>query len=206
MKNKELLIEALKTNESKDIKNLITQFLLSNELQKKSKFNPYNYVSKDELRPAITGVFHSNGYKVATNTHILIAYTDDYNDDLESKIVNKKGAIIDARYPNWEAVIPTDDNLQYFDLDTSKMTAILAKYKLDKKLDKDSKKFINFKGTHFNVEYFASLCSFADFIGTKQIGLNNNLTRACKVHVSGNVGILMPVMSECLEDCIIYKF
>lgn len=206
MKNKELLIEALKTNESKEIKNLITQFLLSNELQKKSKFNPYNYVSKDKWRPAMTGVLHSNGYKVATNTHLLIAYKDDYNPDLESKIVNKKGAIIDARYPNWEVVIPADDNLQYFELDTSKMAAILAKYKLDKKVDKDSKKFINFKGTYFNVEYFASLCAFADFIGAKQIGLSSNLTRACKVHASGNVGILMPAMIECLEDCIIYKF
>jgi len=206
MKNKELLIDALKTNESKEIKKLITQFLLSNELQKKSKFNPYKYVSKDEMRPAMTGVLHSNGYKVATNTHILVAYKDDYNDDLESKIVNKKGAIIDARYPNWEAVVPADDNLQYFDLDTSKMTAILAKYKLDKKVDKDSKKFINFKGTHFNVEYFASLCAFADFIGAKQIGLSSDLTRACKVHASGNVGILIPVMNDCFEDCIIYKF
>lgn len=206
MKNKELLINALKISESKEVKNLITQFLLSNELQKKSKFNPYNYVSKNKLHPAMTGVLHSNGYKVATNLQTLIAYRDDYNDDLESKIVNKKGVIIDARYPNWEAVIPTDDNLQYFDLDTSKMTAVLAKYKLDKKIDKYSKKYINFKGTHFDVEYFASLCAFADFIGAKQIGLNSNLTRACKVHAFGDVGILMPVMSECLEDCIIYKF
>lgn len=206
MENKELLIDALKMSECKEIKNLITQFLLSNELQKKSKFNPYNYVSKDKLRPAMAGVFHSYGYKVATNTHVLIAYRDDYNDDLESKIVNKKGVIIDARYPNWKTVVPTDDDLQYFDLDTSKMTAILAKYKLDKKVDKDSAKYINFKGTHFNVEYFASLCAFADFIRAKQIGLSNNLKRACKVHASGNVGILMPVMSECFEDCIIYKF
>ena len=71
MKNKELLIEALKTNESKEIKKLITQFLLSNELQKKSKFNPYKYVSKGEMRPAMTGVFHSNGYKVADRKSVV---------------------------------------------------------------------------------------------------------------------------------------
>ena len=58
-----------------------------------------------EIHPVLTGVYHDNGYVVGTNTHILLARKEDYNKSLEGKITNKKGEVIDGKYPNWRAVV-----------------------------------------------------------------------------------------------------
>lgn len=53
-----------------------------------------------EMHPVLTGVYHDNGYVVGTNAHILLARKEDYNKSLEGKITNKKGEVIDGKYPN----------------------------------------------------------------------------------------------------------
>ena len=58
-----------------------------------------------EIHPVLTGVYHDNGYVVGTNAHILLARKEDYNKYLEGKITNKKGEVIDGKYPNWRAVV-----------------------------------------------------------------------------------------------------
>lgn len=58
-----------------------------------------------EIHPVLTGVYHDNGYVVGTNAHILLARKEDYNKSLEGKITNKKGEVIDGKYPNWRAVV-----------------------------------------------------------------------------------------------------
>ena len=58
-----------------------------------------------EIHPVLTGIYHDNGYVVGTNTHILLARKEDYNKSLEGKITNKKGEVIDGKYPNWRAVV-----------------------------------------------------------------------------------------------------
>ena len=58
-----------------------------------------------EIHPVLTGVYHDNGYVVGTNTYILLARKEDYNKSLEGKITNKKGEVIDGKYPNWRAVV-----------------------------------------------------------------------------------------------------
>lgn len=42
---------------------------------------------------------------MGTNAHILLARKEDYNKSLEGKITNKKGEVIDGKYPNWRAVV-----------------------------------------------------------------------------------------------------
>jgi len=58
-----------------------------------------------EIHPVLTGVYHDNGYVVGTNAHTLLARKEDYNKSLEGKITNKKGEVIDGKYPNWRAVV-----------------------------------------------------------------------------------------------------
>lgn len=52
------------------------------------------------------GVLYESGKIIATDSEILITYNNDYNPDLEGKIIDKQGAIIDAQFPNWKMVIP----------------------------------------------------------------------------------------------------
>lgn len=81
------------------------------EKAKVSKFNIYNYVAKDKMRPAMEGVFHDNGHRVASDSHILVVVNEQYAESYEGKIIGKDGQEITAgagytpyRYPKYEEV------------------------------------------------------------------------------------------------------
>lgn len=69
-------------------------------------------VSKDSLRPNIIGVYYENGYVVATDDYKLIALKQDYDKNLEGKIINKNGFVIDLEYPDWKRVVPNLDGVE----------------------------------------------------------------------------------------------
>ena len=105
------------------IQQLIAEFIVDNEPKKKGTFNIWDYVANDNLRPVMEGVFHDKekGYAVATDAHILVADKDLYDNSLADpdeykqsepfkgmRPVDKYGNLIEGRYPNWSAVIPTN--------------------------------------------------------------------------------------------------
>ena len=51
------------------------------------KFDFYKYASKEACRPAMCGIFHDKGQKVASDAHILIAKKEDYPEEYEGKIL-----------------------------------------------------------------------------------------------------------------------
>lgn len=111
--------------------------------QKIGKFNLYDFCenSKKPLRPLFTGVCHKNGYKYATNEHILCKIKQDYNSELEDNIVLKDGSIFKkdeyTRLPNYDAVIPTDlTDYTAINIDLSKFPQWSKEAKLHKKLCK----------------------------------------------------------------------
>ena len=67
------------------------------------------FVETDEKRAGthtmLTGVFHDKGYVVGSDTHLLLARKEDYDKLLEGKVTNKKGEVINGKYPNWRAVV-----------------------------------------------------------------------------------------------------
>ena len=58
-----------------------------------------------ETHTMLTGVFHDKGYVVGTDAYLLLARKEDYDKSLEGKVTNKKGEIINGKYPNWRAVV-----------------------------------------------------------------------------------------------------
>lgn len=110
---------------------------------KAGKFNIYNYVAKDKIRPAMNGVFHDNGNKVASDCHILIAIKEDYPAEYEGAVLLKDGSYVETPetvwdaeankcvtiqhrtawvdkdgnnhhvFPNWQSVIPDEKKLGY---------------------------------------------------------------------------------------------
>lgn len=93
---------------------------------KRAVYTPSNYVVTDEpLRPVLWGVLHENGMKVTTDAHILFAYKEDYPAENEGKILldpsldksfrakvtyySEGLPVIEGRYPNWRAVVPSKD-------------------------------------------------------------------------------------------------
>lgn len=88
-----------------------------------------------EIHPVLTGVYHDNGYVVGTNAHILLARKEDYNKSLEGKITNKKGEVIDGKYPNWRAVVEGETTTNSWGINLDELhtfvRGVLAKLKAD---------------------------------------------------------------------------
>ena len=81
---------------------------IESEPKTKSKFKIWDYVSDDDLRPAMCRVFHDSGFKVASDSHILIVLKEEYDSELEGKLLQKNGTIETqyTNYPKWRDVIP----------------------------------------------------------------------------------------------------
>lgn len=88
-----------------------------------------------EIHPVLTGVYHDNGYVVGTNAHILLARKEYYNKSLEGKITNKKGEVIDGKYPNWRAVVEGETTTNSWGINLDELHAfvrgVLTKLKAD---------------------------------------------------------------------------
>ena len=108
-----------------------------------TKFNIYNYVSKDEGRPNICGVYHCNGRKVATDGSILVVLEETYADNLEGKIMLKNGRSVEQEfsytrpYPKYESVFSTKEPESVIKIDFNSLTSVFNKAKMNKKMNKE---------------------------------------------------------------------
>ena len=142
--SEKLLNEIYVMTDDQKIKDRVLQILRIEQSQAKGKFDYYKFVSKDELRPLMRGVYHDNGIKVASDCHILVAIKDEYDrGELDGKIVDKDGAFIEGNYPNWRSAIPdfTSKNRGYrtevVKIDFDKWMTFMQIYKADKKLNQE---------------------------------------------------------------------
>lgn len=93
-----------------------------------STFKYEDYISNETInRPSLCGIFHDRGYKIASNAQILVALKEDYDPKLEGKIIwtekvkedieNSGFDLSNAKYPQWESVIPPSDAMKSIDID-----------------------------------------------------------------------------------------
>ncbi len=134
--------------------------------------------------PAIEGVYHSDGMIVATDAHVLLAIKSDYPAELEGKITDKQGQVIEHKYPNWKSpfdrkvVLPVDVNLE-------KLALFLEQIKSQVPTERQAKAdtwksrtvFIDFgNGTIVGFEYYrlVKFVNAARFLNAK-LSLTNNM-------------------------------
>lgn len=86
---------------------------------KGSKFDIFNFVCKDfNLRPVMCGVYHDEGWRVASDLHIMVAIKETYADEYEHKILCKDGSFVeDGKYPNWRSIIPDGKDYEEYEFD-----------------------------------------------------------------------------------------
>lgn len=103
------------------------------------KFNIHNYTDgTSKSTPAIGGIFHDNGYAVATDTHIVVASKEDYDAEHEGQLVTKDGDVLHYKFPKWRLVLNPDpkamENPMPFDCDAllGFIASVEAKLKADK--------------------------------------------------------------------------
>lgn len=72
---------------------------------KKAKVDALSFVNTEKrFHPMLSGVFHSGGYVVGSNGHVLYAKRNSYPTEHEGKVTDKVGVNIEGKYPNWKGV------------------------------------------------------------------------------------------------------
>ncbi|MGN0233919.1 MAG: hypothetical protein ACI4B5_05810 [Bacteroidaceae bacterium] len=58
-------------------------------------------------RPALTGIYHDGGFAVSTDGYVLVADKRGYDKNNEGNILDKEGNKIEAIYPKWANILPS---------------------------------------------------------------------------------------------------
>lgn len=197
------------TNQS--LASLIQQVIRAEAISKPrgSKFDFYNYVWKDDFRPYMTGVFHEDGNKVASDAHILIAMKADYPAEYEGKTLKKDGAFVEEKnghYPKWRSVIP-DLSMDYhpYEIDPQKFYDWLEVKRAEYKTE-------NGKGAKWceqwrvrvgpavlKAEFFGKMLTAMKELGANQVWAKD-AWRPVAVKSDKGICILMPLMAGDVDD------
>ncbi len=164
----------------------------------KGSFNIYDYTADDQIRPAMCGVFHDGGFKVASEGHILAAYKDSYEPEKEGKIIGKDGREIEGKYPAWRTVIPYKGESERHEIDSAKVYELLKKEKAAAKLavrgGVKTPAFVRVGGAIFKAEIFAGACKFMDHFGINTLRTYGTNRAAKATAEDGSVVIVMPIV------------
>jgi hypothetical protein len=87
------------------------------------RFNIYNFTS--DYRPVLAGVFHDGGYKVASDSVVLVAVKSEYQEELEHHIIDKDGKEVIGKYPIWRQVLPYGPDYKPYRIDTAQFEDFL---------------------------------------------------------------------------------
>lgn len=124
---------------------------------------------KNFLRPQMCGVFHDNGFRVASDTYVVVAVRQDYPADLEQKIIGRDGQEIKegGRYPRWRYVFPETAGEGYA-VDSSAVRDLMRLERADKKgLARVA--YVKAGNTFFRASHMKSLCEFMDAYGAHDL-------------------------------------
>ena len=171
-------------------------------------------VSTDDLRPAMMGVFVStDGFLVGTDAHKLVKFKSNlfYGEEVD-KIIDLKKYIgtngksidfIDQKYPNYDAIIPRDNEYKRTSLNTyafynfCKSTIYLKKYQTSDIFHLTL--LVEGKEYKFNPILFAEILEFALRKGFENfdIEVSESQTRAMLLKFAGgSEGLIMPIYSD----------
>ena len=200
MKVIDLVEKALVLTSEPEIKTLLSDFLRANTIAQNEKFDLSKYVSnqKNDNQETLTGIFHENGFRIATNGRILCVVDNDYPDEFEGKTVSPKGQIIEGRFPVWQNVLPKVDDLTGM-IFTKNVENILQKIKEEQTVAKTKGADVFVKIVHkeqtvcFDAKMFVLFLKFVKTyrktdVGIKYCGSQSNIFAKDK---NGNLCLLM---------------
>lgn len=162
------------------------------------KFDLYKFTYKDEnVRPIMCGVHHQEGFKVASDCHVLVAVKEPYAEDLEGQTLDKTGNPIQGKYPRWQELFPKKEKGVPYKIDTEKVYELLRAVKAEKKAagkwGKSRRGYVKVGDTFFAVEKMALLCTFMDAVGSNEITIYDPRRAAAVYAPDGSEGLIMPV-------------
>lgn len=163
------------------------------------KFDLYKYTTDDQTRPVMCGIFHDEGFKVASDSHVLVAVKEPYSENLEHHIIGKKGEDIVGKYPKWKCLfemgsLSSDGE---HEIDTEAVYSLVREMKAEKKAAGKygayRRAYVRVGDTFFNAERFALICSFMDAYGAKTIKTYGPRHAALVECECGSRALIMPI-------------
>ena len=102
------------------------------------EFNAYKCTVKERnsIRPELTGVYHTEGLKVAVDGHIMAVIKSEYPSEYEGKIVTNKGVIINEKFPLFRSIIPNILRSKKHSIDLVKLGEAIEEAKIEFKVNK----------------------------------------------------------------------
>ena len=174
---------------------------IESEPKTKSKFKIWDYVSDDDIRQAMCRVYHDSGFKVASDGHILVALKEEYDPELEGKLIKKDGTIETqfTNYPKWRDVFPNPQLtvMAPVKLDFEKIKGFEADFKA--KMKAENRKYAITavrvaKNCWFKLEYLVKLAKVMEHIGTDTLMVNPDGRRAALTSSDKGKALLMPIV------------
>lgn len=175
---------------------------IESEPKTKSKFKIWDYVSDDAIRPAMCHVYHDGGFKVASDGHVLVAVKEDYDPQLEGRLMLKNGTLAPEnkyRYPKWRDVIPNTELMKMVSvkIDFDKLKGFEADFKA--KMKAENRKYAITavrvtKNCWFNLEYLVKTARAMEHIGTDTLMVNADGRSAALASSDKGYALLMPII------------
>lgn len=82
----------------------------------------FNFISSDGFHRNMEGVYHEEGFKIATDARILVMAKADYEKRLEGVILSKELIPINADYPTYKRVLPDFSKMHEISFDFERAT------------------------------------------------------------------------------------
>ena len=210
--------ETLDTNVVKDT---IRRILKLEDNSVKGTFSLYDFVMDKKnvythYYDALTGVYHSNGYAFASDSHVIIKMKKEYPPEYEGKIIAKNGDVIEMNFPNCcDNLIRKDDTdkMRIMDLNDSLSAKIEDAWK-DAKVwakTKDIKR--KFYEESFIVRLRGHWCSLVDLrkivaamneMGISSLSADDRMIWAYNKETDEFVGMMKSIPHEYEEDIYYY--
>ena len=187
---------------------------IESETKSKGKFKIWDYVGSDDIRLAMCCVFHDSGFKVASDSHILIALKEEYDPELEGRLMKKDGVLLneEAKYPKWRDVIPNPE--------LNGMIPVVLDFVKIREIEKDFKAKVKALGSTYNnvlgyvkvadkytfkLQLLMKMVRFMEHIGTNEMLIDPDGRRAVLAIAGESRCILMPCYDPDPKGELVYR-
>lgn len=168
-----------------DIRDALENYILGQMLGRSSKVDMFNFLlRKDPNRPFTFSVFHADGFRYASDAHLIAKLREDYPEEVERCLVDKTGRVhanlgdrtFGEGVPHYEAVIRettkvAEKDLNWTPFDTEKMQNLTKKIQLATRTKQNTRFLVRVEDLDDGRTWYAYGDLFLKFYNlSKQIG------------------------------------
>lgn len=192
----------------------------------RAKFNLWSYVDKNEYRPAMECIYCDNGYKIASDSHILVAVKESYSPEDENTMTNKNGIKYYEKsvyqntpgiepgqllhFPKWREIIPSKNNLE-ISVNLAAFQEIKNDWKQYKKAyklnatEEEKTGVVKIGPAYFTIDKFDKMAAFMTAYGTNVLKLAQDQPARRAAMARNENGDLCLIMPSFIDESAKYN-